>query len=438
MRLCGDSSSKSAAASELRLPNRQRHSVLSSYPMSDRESYRFMAVEFVGSMFFAFVACGAVVSSGIYVHEVQFSAVLPVRALVNALAQGLALAAVFATFAFLDHTTVHPDDRDSQRFSRLRIGDTVLFRVLEDTLTHTGTVLRIADAERGRHLVELSSAGNASRLERWYAAWSENLWGQWAYPFPLPTTYVVQDTLSHRTHEIQRSHIREPVQVGDEVEITVDGRGELATVARQVSVAEWEVELDSSGSSIVLDSWNITASPHRVYRLGQFNPLVTYALCLLGELHPHFALMLFVSQTFGCFCGIGLVACSVPDARAFQLGVMDAARSGTEGAGALSDLTASAGGTTIFASATLQAFVFVFVFLTLALDAKGKSLTPVVDNTNNKLSIPNKALLLMGVVVVVGGMLGAGVHGAGINPAYSLVSSAVLRNLIFCATTTVH
>ena len=239
-------------ATHLGLPSRQRHSVLSAYPLSDRESYRYMLVEFLGSAFIAFTSCGAVVASGLYVNQVQFAGVLPVRALVNALAQGASLAAVFATFAFLDQGVAHPDDRGDERFARLRSGDTVLYRVRGDLATHTGTVLRVADAERERGLVELSSGRAASRLERWYAAWSEHVWGQWAYPFPLPRAYVLRDVTSRTTREVPRAHIRELPQLGDEVEVTVDGVGELAVVKQMKSPTEWEVQLDDSGADVVL------------------------------------------------------------------------------------------------------------------------------------------------------------------------------------------
>ena len=333
--------------------------------MSDRESFRYMLIEFVASAFFAFVACGTVVSSGLYVNQIEYDGILPIRALANALSQGLALSAVFVTFAFLDQTTVHPDDRDNQRFSRLRAGDTVLYRVIDDLHTHTGTILRIGDAEYARDVVEVSASSKSSRLEKWYAAFSEGMWGQWAYPFTLPNSYVVRDTLSNVTRLIPRSHIREIVKIGAETEVPVDGTAEYGVVTRQVSASEWEVELDATGTRVILDAWDLVASPHTVFRMVQINPLVTYALCLIGEVHPHFALMTIMAQIFGCFCGIGLVACGVPDARSFQLGVMNV---GTRGA--TTDLLASPEGGVVFVTAFLQCFLFVLIFLVLAVDAK--------------------------------------------------------------------
>jgi glycerol uptake facilitator-like aquaporin len=53
--------------------------------------------------------------------------------------------------------------------------------------------------------------------------------------------------------------------------------------------------------------WNLRVPSRDPYVVGHFNPAVTYAATLLGEIHPMLGLMYICAQMFGGIAGAAFV-----------------------------------------------------------------------------------------------------------------------------------
>ena len=57
--------------------------------------------------------------------------------------------------------------------------------------------------------------------------------------------------------------------------------------------------------------WNLHRPRRTMYTVGHFSPAITYAVLLLGEIHPDQAIMYIVAQIFGASLGSGFVTATV-------------------------------------------------------------------------------------------------------------------------------
>lgn len=171
---------------------------------------------------------------------------------------------------------------------------------------------------------------------------------------------------------------------------------------REGEPAEGHAQSDADVALEEDSALGATKLQHRKLLVGHFNPSVTLACMLSGDVSLPHAFMYWTAQFFGaCMASVFLVIC-IPDARSTQLGSTVLMEGSTAMHGLLME--------------TLLTFLLITVLNAVAAARTGPTVHPFVREL---------APLLLGLIVFAANMVGGPVSGASLNPARSFGPAAM-------------
>jgi len=246
--------------------------------MSSRLSCRFMFAELVGTFIFTVIAVGTDLSSGTLASTVSYREDRsPGRILVMALGNAMALSALMYTvYSFM---------RLRHRAPRMK------FKSLEsDPSVHQKVYMK-----------------------------GHNLHGWIEGTVEMPTEKTPEGCVKVRPtrndivkEKCRRENLRIVLKKGDIARNKDDEDVEIRSKLKQQHNNDYDIRR-FDGTITRDDIWNLRLPSRDRYVVGHFNPAITYAATLLGEIEPEQGVMYILAQLFGGCLGAAFVKVMIPD-----------------------------------------------------------------------------------------------------------------------------